>query len=78
MRDNRGNLGGGCERREPFAVKPSIAPLPTIDIATLDIVVWRCGGSCGDYSDCNVIALAATIAGGGWRAEKGGERRRRQ
>ena len=36
-----GNLGGGCERREPFAVTPSIAPLPTIEIAMLDIVFWR-------------------------------------
>jgi len=39
--DNGGNLGGGCERREPFAVTPSIAPPPTIEIETLDIVVWR-------------------------------------
>jgi len=37
VRDNGGNLGSGCERWEP----PSIAPPPTIDIATLDIVVWR-------------------------------------
>ena len=41
VRDNRGNLGGGCERREPFAIMPSIMPPPTIEIATLDIVVWR-------------------------------------
>ena len=41
VRDNRGNLGGGCERREPFAVTLSIAPPPTIEIAMLDIVFWR-------------------------------------
>ena len=41
MRDNGGNLGGGCERREPFAVRPSIVPPQTIEIETLDIVVWR-------------------------------------
>ena len=41
LRDNGGNLGGGCERREPFAVTPSIAPPPTIEIAMLDIVIWR-------------------------------------
>ena len=40
MRDNRGNQGGGCERREPFSITQSIAPPPTIEIATLDIVVW--------------------------------------
>ena len=78
MRDNGGNVGGGCERREPFAITPSIAPPPTIEIAMLDIVVWRRGGGCGDYSNGDVIALAATIAGGGRRNERGGGRRRRQ
>ena len=39
MRDNRGNLGGGCERREPFAITLSIAPPPTIEIAMLDIAI---------------------------------------
>jgi hypothetical protein len=41
VRDNGGNRGGGCERREPFAVTPSIAPSPIIEIVMLDIVIWR-------------------------------------
>jgi len=78
VHDNGGNRGGGCERREPFAVTLSIAPPPTIEIVTLDIVVWQWGGGCSNDSDGDVIALAATITGGGLRDERGGRRRRRQ
>ena len=37
----------------------------------LDVVVRQGGGGCGDHSDGDVIALAATKAGGGQRNESG-------